>query len=389
MLRNLSILLLLAAAPAFADGLIVDKREFVSEDFTTFGGETIPEVRVGWEAYGELNEARDNVVLVTHYFSGSSHAAGRYHPDDPEPGYWDAVIGPGKAIDTDRYYVISVDTLVNANVHDRHVITTGPASIDPATGEPWGLDFPVVTIRDFVEVQRLLLDSLDIDRLHAVIGASMGSMQALEWAVTYPERVERMISVIGTARSGPWEVALIDSWTRPIRLDPRWNGGDYYDGSRPLDGLTTSLMLITQNALHPDFFDGQFPEHDNLPKAALAGIEGEFAVTKWLRQRARSRAEVTDANHLLYLARASQLFIAGHGGDLDAALERVQARSLFLPAKGDLLLRPELAKTAHEKLLGADRETQLMTLDGPMGHLNGVVGLGQAADTLRKFLNEP
>ncbi|MDZ7789782.1 MAG: hypothetical protein U5L08_04665 [Xanthomonadales bacterium] len=206
--------------------------------------------------------------------------------------------------------------------------------------------------------------------------------------MTYPERVDRMVSVIGAARSGPWEIALIDSWTRPIRLDPNWNGGDYYGNSRPLDGLTTSLMLITQNALHPDFFDAQFPEHDNLPEAALAGIEGEFAVTEWLWQRARERAKVSDANHLLYLARASQLFVAGHGGDLDAALERVQARSLFLPAEGDLLLRPKLAMTAHQKLLEAGRDTQLMTLDGPMGHLNGVVGMEQAAEKLRQFLNE-
>ncbi|MDZ7789783.1 MAG: hypothetical protein U5L08_04670 [Xanthomonadales bacterium] len=176
----IAILALLVCAPLAASDLIVEKREFVTEEFTTFGGETIPEVRVGWEAYGELNETRDNAILITHYFSGTSHAAGRYDPDDPEPGYWNAIIGPGKAIDTDRYYVISVDTLVNANVHDPHVITTGPASINPQTGEPWGLDFPVVTIRDFVEVQRRLLDSLDIDRLHAVIGASMGSMQALD-----------------------------------------------------------------------------------------------------------------------------------------------------------------------------------------------------------------
>lgn len=377
---------LLSCAPALAGDLLVTKREFVTEDFTTFGGETIPEVRVGWEAYGELNEDRSNVILVTHFFSGTSHAAGRYQPDDPEPGYWDAIIGPGKAIDTDRFYVISADTLVNANVHDEHVITTGPASINPATGQPWGLDFPVVTIRDFVEVQRLLLESLGIERLHAVVGASMGSFQALEWAVAYPERVERMVSVIGGADMGPWEVALLESWARPIRLDPNWRGGNYYGHERPLEGLTTSLMLITLNALHPDFFELQFPQHDNLPERALADLDGSFAVTDWLDARARQRARVSDANHVLYLTRASQLFIAGHDGDLASALERVQAKTLFLPAEGDLLLRPELAREAHRRLNSTGADSRLEMIPGPMGHLNGVAGIAAVSDTLAEFL---
>lgn len=377
---------LLSCATAAAEDLIVEKREFVTTDFTTFGGETIPEVRVGWEAYGELSEARDNVILIAHFFSGSSHAAGRYHPDDPEPGYWDAIIGPGKAIDTDRFYVISVDTLVNANVHDEHVITTGPASLNPATGKPWGLDFPVVTIRDFVEVQKRLLDSLGIGKLHAVVGASMGSLQALEWAVAYPERVERMVSVIGAGRMPAWEVALLETWARPIRLDPNWNDGDYYTGERPLEGLTTSLMLVTLNALHPDFFRLQFPDHDNLPDDALDDIRSGFAVTDWLAQRARQRAKVSDANHVLYLTRASQLFIAGHDGDLAGALERVEAQSLFLPATNDLLLRPRLARETHRLLSEAGRDSDLVELEGPMGHLNGVAGIAQAADRLRDFL---
>ncbi|RFF31925.1 E22 family MetX-like putative esterase [Wenzhouxiangella sediminis] len=390
MLRTLLIatLALLAGTPVSADEGIVQKREFVTEDFTTFGGETIPELRVGWEAYGDLNAERDNVVLVTHFFSGTSHAAGRYHPDDPEAGYWDAIIGPGKAIDTDRFYVISVDTLVNANVHDEHVITTGPATVNPATGEPWGLDFPVVTIRDFVEVQKRLLDSLGIERLHAVIGASMGSFQALEWAVAHPDRVERMVSVIGAGRMGAWEIALLEHWASPIRLDANWRGGDYYGHDRPIEGLTASLMLITQNALHPDFFEMQFPGHSNLPAEALANLDGDFAVTDWLRERARQRATVSDANHILYLTRASQLFIAGHGPDLADAMSRVRARTLFLPASGDLLLRPGLAQETHDLLVRAGKDSTLDYLAGPMGHLNGVTSIDQAEDRLRAFLEE-
>ena len=136
--------------------LMVEKRVFEMPHFTTFGGKQIKNVKVGWEAYGTLNDAKSNVILITHYFSGSSHAAGKYDENDPAPGYWDSIIGPGKAIDTDRFYVISVDTLANLNAYDPHVITTGPTSINPDTGKPYGLDFPVVTIRDSVNVQKTL-----------------------------------------------------------------------------------------------------------------------------------------------------------------------------------------------------------------------------------------
>ena len=130
--------------------------------YTTTGGATIRQVRVGWESYGTLNEARDNAILVTHFFSANSHAAGKYHPDDAEPGYWNAIIGPGKPLDTNRYCIISSDTLVNLNAKDPNTITTGPATIDPATGKPYGMSFPIVTIRDFVNVQKALLDHLGI-----------------------------------------------------------------------------------------------------------------------------------------------------------------------------------------------------------------------------------
>ena len=184
--------LLCAVVSQAAELPLVKKQRFELASFTTQNGAELKQVQVGWEAYGQLNADKSNVILITHYFSGTSHAAGRYQAKDAAPGYWDAIIGPGKAIDTNRFYVISVDTLANANVKDPHVITTGPASINPATGKRYGLSFPVVTITDFVEVQKALLDSLGIHKLHAVVGASMGSFQAIEWAQRYPERVQRL-----------------------------------------------------------------------------------------------------------------------------------------------------------------------------------------------------
>ncbi len=154
--------------------LLTVKQRFELPELHILSGATIKDVAVGYETYGKLDASSENAILVAHFFSGSSHAAGRYAPDDPMPGYWDAIIGPGKAVDTDRYFVISVDTLVNLNVHDPKVITTGPASLDPATGKPYGLKFPAVGIGDFVRVQKAVIDSLGIKRLHAVMGPSMG-----------------------------------------------------------------------------------------------------------------------------------------------------------------------------------------------------------------------
>jgi homoserine O-acetyltransferase len=190
MLRTLGLavlgIALAVAGPAAAYDGIVEKKTFSMASYTTRGGKTIKDVKVGWESYGKLNDARDNVILVTHFFSGNSHAAGKYAAGDAAPGYWDGIIGAGKPIDTDRFFVISSDTLVNLSTKDPRTITTGPASIDPDTGKPYGMRFPVVTMRDFVEVQKALLESLGIRKLHAVVGASMGALQAFEWAAAHP-----------------------------------------------------------------------------------------------------------------------------------------------------------------------------------------------------------
>ena len=239
-------------------GPLVEKKIFELPSYTTLHGATIQNVRIGWESYGTLNAAKDNVILVTHFFSGTSHAAGRYKPDDALPGYWDAIIGPGKAIDTEKFFVISSDTLVNMNVKDPNVVTTGPASIDPGTGQPYGMRFPIVTIRDFVNVQKALLDSLGITSLYAVAGPSMGSLQAFEWAATYPDMVQRLIAVIGGAEENAFLVGWLNLWAAPIRLDPNWNNGDYYGRAEPIRGLTEALKIVTMQALQWPWVDGMF-----------------------------------------------------------------------------------------------------------------------------------
>ena len=368
--------------------LLVEKQSFQMDNYTTVGGESIKDVTVGWEAYGELNEAKDNVILITHFFSGNSHAAGKYTPNDPQAGYWDAIIGPGKAIDTNKFYVVSIDSLVNAYPNLPSVITTGPASINPDTGKPYGLDFPVVTIRDFVNVQKALLESKGINKLHAVVGASMGSLQAIEWASAYPNWVDRMVSVIGTAKMDAWTIAGLEMWSQAIKLDPNWRDGDYYGHDAPIDGVTMAQAMITHGAMHPEIFNQSAPQQPTLPEGGLETVNNQLPAAKWLFDSSRARAPLADANHILYLVRANQLFIAGHKDTLEQGLANVTAKSLFLPSSNDLLLMPYMAEHANAMLNDLGKESELEYIEGPWGHLNGLFSIQSKATKLTQFLNQ-
>jgi homoserine O-acetyltransferase len=384
-LLNTLLLLGILLTGCNSQAMLVTKQAFEIPHFKTENGAVISPVKVGWEAYGSLNADKSNVILVTHFFSGSSHAAGKYRETDLAPGYWDAIIGPGKAIDTNTYYVISVDTLVNANVFDPNVITTGPATINPATGKQYGLTFPVVTIGDFIEVQKALLDSLGIGKLHAVIGGSMGSFQAIEWATRYPERVARLIPVIGSAYIDAWAAVRLERWAYPIKQDPAWRGGDYYQYGQPEQGLTTALAYIIQDAVYPTGFNMRYPAPET-DKAPHRDILASFSAWDQLMAHAKLRATMQDANHILYLVRASQLYRAGMGDNWQSALSKVQAKTLFLPASGDQLLLPEMAKASAEALRAAGKTVEYAEIPGIWGHLDGVVGINAVAENIRSFL---
>ena len=342
-----------AAAPAAAYEPIVEKKTFTMQSYTTVNGETIQNVRVGWEAYGSLNRARDNVILIPHFFSGTSHAAGRYGEDGAR-GYWDSIIGSGKPIDTDKYYVISVDSLVNLNTGDPNVVTTGPASTNPETGDPYGMDFPIVEIGDFVRVQKRLLDNLGIEKLHAVMGASMGALQAYDWASRYPDAVERVIPVIGSGFADPFLIGWLDIWAQPIRLDPNWNGGDYYGGERPKAGLAAALKTVTLHAQNWPWaqkaFGRKWAREDADPAKSF---DNKYAVEATLDKVAQDRAATSDANHFLYLVKANQLFVAGGKDTPEAGLKAIDAPTLMLQAQGDLVFFPGLADQT-QKLIESD-----------------------------------
>jgi homoserine O-acetyltransferase len=371
--------------------MIVEKKIFELLEYRTISGRTIRSLRIGWESYGRLNADKSNAILVCHYFSGDSHAAGKYADGDPLPGYWDAIIGAGKAIDTDKYFVFSSDTLVNINAFDPNVVTTGPASINPATGKPYGLDFPIVTIADFVRVQRALVDSLGIKKLRAVIGPSMGGLQTYEWAASYPDMMERVMPVVAAAKPGSWLIAWLNVWGTPVMVDPAWNGGDYYDKTPPTTGLAEAIKIIALQANHQQWTDPTYGRRYAKDEAEpLAALANKFAVEAAFEGAGRTRALLADANHLLYLIKANQTFMPGAGAGARSAeegLSRITVPALVLYSLTDLIFPPEWVEATIAALRKGGAKVERAILEGPNGHLNGLTGIGRQSRRIAAFID--
>ncbi|HET7362740.1 MAG TPA: homoserine O-acetyltransferase [Burkholderiales bacterium] len=362
--------------------LLTEKKFFTLPQYTTQGGKQIKNVRVGYETYGKLNASGNNVVFVPHFFSGNSHAAGRYKADDKTAGYWDAIIGSGKAIDTDKYFVVSADTLVNLNVKSPMVGTSGPATINPDTGKPYGSSFPVVTIGDFVRVHKALLDSLGVKKLAAAAGASMGSLQAMQWAAEYPDFVERVIHVIGPGLDiHPYVLELADVWAGPIKLDPNWKAGDYYGGPEPTAGLAQALTLVSFTTLHFGWAEKvhgyKWAAEGKNPADAMGNL---FAIEDSLQKSGEARAAASDAGHFVWLVKANQLY------NLEKQQSQIKAKVLFLPAKTDLVFPPELSRRWADKLRAQGNTVEFYEIDGTSGHLDGIFSIAKVADQIKAFL---
>jgi homoserine O-acetyltransferase len=361
--------------------LIVEKKTFELPSYTTAAGQTIKNVKIGWQAAGTLNADRSNAILITHFFSGTSHAFGKYKADDKTAGYWDSIIGPGKLIDTNKYYVISSDTLVNLNQNAPNVVTTGPASINPDTGKPYGMSFPLVTIKDFVNVQKALVESLGIKKLKVVMGASMGGIQAYEWAASHPDMVDRIIPVIAAVEPGPFLIAWLNVWAQPILLDPKWNGGDYYGKEQPTEGLAAALKVVSLHANQWQWAEKAFgvaPAADGQDPAKV--WNAKFKVEATLDAAGKARAATSDANHFLYLIKANQAFAVD--------VTKIKAPTLMIYAPTDLVFTAEIVEQGAAKLTANGTQVQTVKLSGPNGHLNGVVGIAQAKDQIAAFLEK-
>ena len=358
--------------------MIVEKQVFTMEEFTFEAGVSLP-ITIGYETYGVLNEEKSNAILLCHFFSGSSHAAGRYEnePDDAEPGWWDTMIGPGKAFDTNRYFIISSDVLCNVSPFNTSVITTGPASINPLTGKKYGLSFPQVTIRDFVKVQYELVKSLGIETLYGVAGPSMGGMQAIQWAVDYPESMKKVISVISGPRMSAYSGVI------PLQI------GIEAICMSPEAGLRLAVKMMTlQNRSfenvgklwgHPVPLSGPLPNWD--------WDQQPHDYFKTLDNLIESRIHEIDPDHWVYISRANQLFNIQVGYDsFDEALSRIQAEVLAISVSSDLLLPPQESRDMIERLQDLGKKAHFYEVVTDGGHMSAITEYEKFVEPIKSFL---
>ena len=280
--------------------------------------------------------------------------------------------------------MVSADTLANLNVKSPTVGTTGPATVNPDTGKPYGSTFPVISMKDSVRVHKALVDSLGIKKLKAVAGASGGSIQAMEWAAEYPQLVERVIHVIGPGLDiHPYVIGLLDLWMMPIKMDPNWKGGDYFGGAEPNEGVAQSLKTVTLTALHFGWADKvhgyKWAAEGKNPQDAMGNL---FAIEDSLYKSGQARAGATDAAHFVWMAKANQLY------NLEKEQSRIKAKVLFLPATTDMIFPPELSRKAAEKLKAQGNTVELYEIEGTSGHLDGLFSIGKVADRIKAFIEK-
>ena len=369
------------------------------------GRELYP-VQVAYETYGTLSPQRDNVILVCHALSGDAHAAGVAKTAPAEStrdgfaaadrdgtsgkglGWWDGMIGPGKAFDTDRFYVVSTNLLGGCRG------TTGPSSVNPETGRPYGADFPVITVADMVRTERAFLDQLGIERLAAVAGGSLGGMQALEWAVLYPDQVDAIIPIASTHALQPQGVAWNAIARESIMRDPAWQGGHYYGAGRaPEAGMGVARMVGHVTYLSAVALAGKFGRRLQQPAAdgdiRYTLTEPEFAVESYLRHQAATFVKRFDANTYLYTSRALTYFDLArqHGGSLTRALAGVSARTLLIAFSSDWLYPPSDSQEIAEALRSAGLKAECHVIDAPYGHDCFLLEEARQTPLIRRFLD--
>jgi homoserine O-acetyltransferase len=317
-----------------------------------------------YETYGRLNADKSNAVLVCHALNASHHVAGWYAEDPANLGWWDNMIGPGKPLDTDRFFVIGVNNLGGC------FGSTGPASIDPASGKPYGSRFPVITVEDWVNAQARLADRLDIDCFAAVMGGSLGGMQALQWTLGYPKRVRNAVVVAAAAKLSAQNIAFNEVARRAITTDPDFHGGDFYDhGVVPRRGLRLARMIGHITYLSDDAMMAKFG------RALQSGsinfhFDVDFEVESYLRHQGDKFAEYFDANTYLLITRALDYFdpAMNTGGDLSRAMAAAQAKFLVVSFTSDWRFAPERSREIVKALLDNRRDVSYAEIDAPHGH---------------------
>jgi homoserine O-acetyltransferase len=341
----------------------LDRKARLPGPFQLDSGATLPTVEIAYETYGTLDATASNAIMVCHALTGDQHVASP-HPRTGKPGWWQRVVGAGKPIDPERHFIIC------ANVLGSCMGSSGPASIDPATGTVFGMRFPVITIRDMVRAQAALIDHLGIARLRAVVGGSMGGMQALQWAVTYPERVEAALVIAASARHSAQNIAFHEVGRQAIMADPKWRGGDYYAAEPPAAGLAVARMAAHITYLSEAGLTEKFGRRLQARDAKSFGFDADFQVESYLRHQGISFTDRFDANSYLYITRAMDyLDIAEeHGGSLAAAFRGTNTRFCLISFDSDWLYPTTESRAIVHALNAAGAPVSFVELSSPFGH---------------------
>ncbi|MCK5770599.1 homoserine O-succinyltransferase MetX [Algiphilus sp.] len=327
-------------------------------------GRSLPQFDLAVETYGTLNADRSNAVLVCHALSGDHHAAGYHSPDDRKPGWWDSCIGPGKPIDTNRLFVVSLNNLGGC------AGSSGPTSIDPETGKHWGADFPMVTVRDWVRAQAMLADRLGIDSWAACVGGSLGGMQVMQWAIDKPERVRHAVIIAAAPKLSAQNIAFNEIARQAIFSDPDFHAGRYLEmGTTPERGLRLARMLGHITYLSDEAMREKF---GRMRRSDILGyhFDVEFEVESYLRYQGQQFVSRFDANTYLIMTKALDYFDPAreYGDDLAATMERVQARSLVIAFEADWRFSPERSREIVQALVAARKPVAYVCVPSSLGH---------------------
>ena len=362
---------------------LVAPRDFVyAQPFAFKSGQTIPGFTLRYETYGQLNATRDNAVLICHALSGDHHCAGWHSPNDSKPGWWNNLIGPDKAVDTRRFFVVCANVLGGCQG------STGPSSLNPETGRPYGILFPFVTIRDMVRAQKLLLDHLGVAGLHCTIGGSMGGMLALLFAIKFPHFTRRVLAMATTARESAQAIAFNEVGRQAIMQDPAWNRGDYPRDSGPRVGLAIARMMAHITYLSDASLDRKFGrKKKETANGDAYTFDLQFEVESYLRHQGQSFINRFDANSYLYITRALDQFdLAQAYGSLEAAFAPVEADTLCVGFTSDWLFPPEQNRDLALALLRAGKPASYAELSTDLGHDSFLLESEELYALVRGFL---
>ncbi|MCD4498289.1 homoserine O-succinyltransferase MetX [Chromobacterium vaccinii] len=346
-------------------------------------GAALPGYQLRFETYGELNADKSNAILICHALSGHHHVAGRYRDDDKALGWWDNMIGPGKPIDTRRFFVVGVNNL--GGCHG----STGPSSVNPATGQPWGSAFPVVTVPDWVTSQARLADRLGIDRWAAVIGGSLGGMQALHWSIAYPQRVAHALVIASAPKLSAQNIAFNDVARQAILTDPEFHGGDFYQYSAiPRRGLRLARMLGHITYLSDDGMGEKFGRMLRSGEYRF-GYDVEFEIESYLRYQGDKFSDYFDANTYLLMTKALDYFDPAKdcGGDLAAALKPAQAQFMVASFTSDWRFSPERSRETVKALIAAGKRVSYAEIESAHGHDAFLMTDQPYVDLMRAYLD--